>query len=286
MGAVFNRDKWLDWRTYYGTRELCREMAVKSKAIDDTLWDILEENVEGNLSLIEDGFVTEWIDKVLYGKYSGPVIVCGAGPSLFQNIEALKQKQAEGVPIIAVDRALKTLKENGIKPMLTVSVDPQMKVANFYKGSVGPDDMVAISLGVDMETAAQASNGRPMWFAPMHPVSPFWGWQYHSIGHHIATVRPGGVVGYSAVDIAIWCGFDLIVSIGNDFSWEYGDEESDKFYSAQEKIDLPEQKRFTIQPFLDAAGAFSWFPAWHPEVCFVDATDGIISGWNKQKFYQ
>jgi len=286
MGAKFDRDKWLDWHTYYDNIEQCKNAVKLAKANDDVLWDIVDDNISCNLSLIEDVFANDWIDEAMYGKYQGPVLVCGAGPSLPFYLPAVKEKYLEGVPVIAVDRAFRLLKANGIKPMLTVSVDPQMTVRRFYD-DIEPDDTVALSFGVNMSTTIKAMDSNILWFAPMHPVSPFWGLQYVNYGKKIATVRPGGVVGYSAVDIAIWCGFDMIVSIGNDFSWKYDDFSETVFFARGgfDFINLKEEKRFTIKPFQDAANTFSYFPHWHPEVEFIDASDGIIKGWKKQLFY-
>lgn len=92
--------------------------------------DLWVNNIDENMKIITND--ADWI-RSEYGKYEGPVIVCGAGPSLRQNMKWLIEQHENGIPIICVDRALATLKEKQIRPMMVVSLDAQSKVAGFYE---------------------------------------------------------------------------------------------------------------------------------------------------------
>ena len=61
-----------------------------------------------------------------------PCIVIGAGPSLYEEIDNIKILIEGGAKIIAVDIIFNFLKENGIKPDLTVSADLQGVCAEFF----------------------------------------------------------------------------------------------------------------------------------------------------------
>ena len=238
------------------------------------------ENLTENIDRVHDE--SDWIRSV-YGTATGPVIICGAGPSLSQNLGWLKAQVTDGVHVIAVDRALGLLKENGIRPNLTVSIDDQKVVREFYK-DFDEQDAVALSLVTHPTVAERTRIGKTMWFGIMDPFSPFWklaATQYGS--DDMQQVRTGGVVTYSAVDIAVWMGYNPIITIGNELSFKTRLEAyayfNNEFNYKNALRDAP-NNRFTILAFHVAAQCFNKLPELNPEVTFLDASDGIVA-WNK-----
>lgn len=62
-----------------------------------------------------------------------PFVIIAAGPSLDQNIEALKKAKKKAI-LVAVDRALPTLHKYGIQPDLTVTLDPVKNPKHLSEG--------------------------------------------------------------------------------------------------------------------------------------------------------
>lgn len=283
---MFDRDFWLDWQNWRVPPEYAQK--VLDQGVESAGWyGIWRHNIECNLTF--DG----WRDTLkpvtdLYGKYGGPVFVCGAGPSLVQNIPNLvKAVKEKGWPVIAVDRALIELKAAGIDPILTVSCDAQRKVRQFYDGVYEPCDKVALSLVCDPDLLDIVLPGDVYWFGALHPLCGFYRIVYKKHGREIAMVRTGTVVTFSAVDIALWMGFDPIMTIGNELSFGTR-EEADKYMGDNhEELQRHEQtQRLMIKSFADAAGDFTIFPYLHPDIGWVDLSEGLLeySGWQPGYF--
>lgn len=289
MAPTFDRSHWLNCDNYADTPEGLKRCAATTYEREQHLWDMMDANITDLFSQIEDGYYDpEWVDKAFYGKHEGPVIICGAGPSLLSDMDKIKHQYEENdCPIIAVDRSFRTLKENGIKPWLTVSVDPQMSVWNFYRDCVEEGDNIALNAVCDTSVFNEvASNGANIFlFGSLQPFSPFWDLARQEYGEHIATTRPGCIVTYSAVDIAVWAGFNPIVTIGNELCFDPAkDGELIKNYAENGGFIFHscDDGRLTIPPFMDAAHAFSFFPQWHPDIYFVEASGGLERGWLKE----
>ena len=78
------------------------------------------------------------------GVFSGkPAILVGAGPSLGKNVHLLQQAKGKAV-IISADTMVGYLLERGIDPDFVVSVDPQERTYEKYKGVDIPSDVALV----------------------------------------------------------------------------------------------------------------------------------------------
>jgi hypothetical protein len=247
-------------------------------------WDSWTENVDANFTKVKSE--SDWI-RSEYGKHEGPVIVCGAGPSLSRNSEWLKAQYDDGVPVIVVDRAFREVKRLGIKPLFVVSDDDQEIVQKFYC-DFEESDTAVLSLTTHPEVhKRRTSVGTTKWFGSMIPISAFWNMAATHYGSdEMQQVRCGAVVGYSAVDIAIWCGFEPIITLGNELSFKDKYEAFKYFNGATTKdtmlmtLEGQNKDKLTIPAFYAAAQCFNRLLDQNPEVTLLDASDGIIN-WPK-----
>ena len=214
-----------------------------------------------------------WIDN-LYGKSEGPVFVCGTGPSLYRDMEYLKRLFSLGAKFIAVDRAFPALMANGIVPHLVVTDDQQPQVAKYFKEYVSFSDTVFSPSLVTHPDVVKMFKGPITFHAPINPFSWFWQLAYQHFGRHIATNRASSVVTFSAVDIALWMGFNPIITIGNDGCFASMADLRKEVGDYPRVIELPDG-RATHDVFMNAAHGFGVLEKWHPEVRFIDLSDGI-----------
>lgn len=86
-------------------------------------------NKMGNMcDIIKQRSINQLIDKFNeLNKNGGTAIIVSAGPSLDKNVEDLKKAEGKAM-IIAVDTALKTVLRAGVRPDLTICVDPRKEI--------------------------------------------------------------------------------------------------------------------------------------------------------------
>ena len=216
----------------------------------------------------------------LFGAWRGPCLVAAAGPSLDSNLDAVREAQALGWRIIAVDKSFNTLKRAGVRPDITVTCDAGDGVAGLFdEDLVDGEDTIALCVishpGVYRKLEACACRV----FACINPFSAFWKYVQSQYSDDLHCLRPGYVVTFSAVDLAQWMGAGVVVTIGNELCWP-GIEDVAHLSRQKRLVQLPDG-RITIPAFERAARAFRFFPVHHPGVRFVDASDGIVRGWER-----
>lgn len=81
------------------------------------------------------------ISRVFGISHDVPIVVAGAGPSLFYDLENLKRFRNEFL-LISVDTALHVLTNSGIDPDLIYSVDPQALNSSYLEGYDGEGKIV------------------------------------------------------------------------------------------------------------------------------------------------
>ncbi len=286
LSNVFDRDKWLDMESY--AIPVSERQAIADGCHEDTLgwWNTWPQNIDHNMAHMDgtNGFISSE-----YGLASGPVIVCGAGPSLSRNIDYVRHIHDNfGVEVIACDRALRTLKEGGIRPSLTVAADASKRVVEFFDGCTDEQDVVALCLVTDPEVA-KSLKCPIYWYGLLNPFSGFWNLMRKKFGNEMACVRSGVVVGFNAVDIALWMGYSPIYTIGMELSFK-DREEADEYLKISPGKELgicPDSGRYWIEDFALAAKSFSTFPYFHSDIGFVDLSDGVLPyyGWIKGEPY-
>jgi hypothetical protein len=218
MGVTFNREYWLDPLNYRMDEAGIDAVREMNNTIDVSWWNVWTQNMDENWKRAEH---EPWVDTQLYGRVPPGMtaIVCGAGPSLKRHIKQLRMAQALNHSIIAVDAAYKTLKENGIKPILVVTVDGQPEVADMI-GNIDKDSYCALNIATHPKTAYVARKARRIWWGVLNPFSAFWDITRRRFGDRIACCRSGYIVTFTAVEIATWMGFDNIITVGNDLCYD------------------------------------------------------------------
>ena len=157
----------------------------------------------------------------LYGTWAGkPCVVCGAGPSLREQLGDLRALVGAGYRVIAVDSSHGVLKNAGINPDLTFSLDAQAVVADFFE-DVLPGECIALSLVTAPEVREKLQDCEiyDYGFVP-HGKRGFWSGVFPGrFSTRYACLPPAPVVTCAAVEAAIWLGCSQIVTVGNDLGW-------------------------------------------------------------------
>jgi hypothetical protein len=152
----------------------------------------------------------------LFGAFPGvPGIVISAGPSLDRNVEELAAVAGRAL-LIAVDTALRPLLSAGIRPDLVVAVDPSESNARHLRDLPDTGSTHLVAEGSVAPEAFREFGDRVFTFkvSDHHP----WPWLgQHGLGR--ATLKAWGSVATSAFDLAVECGCNPIVFIGQDLAY-------------------------------------------------------------------
>lgn len=211
----------------------------------------------------------------LYGSKSGSCLVCGAGPSL-SNGGILAEFQKRGIDIIATDRALKTVRDAGVKEFMSVSTECQPECGDFLEvAGVGDKCCLSVISNTDtleslLERGADVYN-----CAFMTPRSNFKEWVTKLYERDVSCVRTDYLVTFIAIDIAFWMGYNPIFCIGNDLSYDdpFSCYEDSCFRAIRE---LP-NGMWTFPMFEEAGRNFVQFCMWHPDHHFYDFSGGLMN---------
>lgn len=214
-----------------------------------------------------------------FGEWAGePCLVCGAGPSLQSNMEHVIEAARRGWRIVAADRAFEPLARAGVRPNFTLASDASPAVAAFFDPDLLREtDAFALCVIAHPDTFARLERCRRFPFACINPFSAFWTFVQKNYPEDLPCLRPGFVVTFSAVDLAQWMGCREVVTIGNELCWPSREAVEPRYRDAR-ILDLP-GGRATIPAFHRAARAFRFFPDFHPETRFADASGGLAEGW-------
>jgi hypothetical protein len=144
-----------------------------------------------------------------------PAVVVGAGPSLDDNLNDLRDLQDRAV-IISVDTALRPLLAAGIRPHLVVAVDPSELNARHLAGVEKVND-IWLAAEASLHPSAFGSFAGRTFLFKVGDHAP-WPW-LATLGVTRATVRAWGSVVTSAFDLAVRMQCDPIVFAGLDLSY-------------------------------------------------------------------
>lgn len=156
----------------------------------------------------------------LFGKFEGvPAVIVGAGPSLSKNIMWLHGARDRAV-VICVDTILPALDAEGIRPDITVTLDPQPEVERFFE-SVDTAGKTLVAPTIASPSALDAWKGEKVFynkFAPDVPVLQ----RIAQMNPDIGFLIPGGSVLSVGLDLAFRMEADPIAFIGQDLSYPPG----------------------------------------------------------------
>ncbi len=159
---------------------------------------------------------------------SKPVVVVAAGPSLDKNVDLLKNVE-DSITIIAVDTALRTLKQHGIDPHFVVSTDPtELNIRHFDELTLSPLSILAF----DPEVFHSIPNNWPgkRLFLNLKKTA-LTRWLEEVCGPY-DFIEKGGSVGHTAFFLAREMGADPIILVGLDLAFQPGGGETHASVSA------------------------------------------------------
>jgi hypothetical protein len=151
----------------------------------------------------------------LFGKARGmPVFIVGAGPSLDKTVAYLREVRGRGY-IIAVDSALATLLQQGIKPDFVASIDFTKHTLNYFKDI----DTRELSLIFDLEICPEVLGiFKGQKYAIHLPKKSVSEWVTSVVGDKGA-IEKGLSVSHSAALLAIRMEASEIILIGQDLAY-------------------------------------------------------------------
>ncbi|MDP8244195.1 MAG: DUF115 domain-containing protein [Candidatus Hinthialibacter antarcticus] len=173
---------------------------------------MIQENIIRNFPVMLKSPNVSTLRDLFAGK---PCYIIGAGPSLDQDIESIKQIGVNAV-IIAVDTAYKALCAAGTPPHIVVSTDPTALNAKHFEGvtDLGSTTLV-YSPSLYHEAAAQLQGTKvtiPMTSSKLLATLP-------ELSQGAADVKIGTNVGQTCFYLARYMGCAPIILIGLDFSF-------------------------------------------------------------------
>lgn len=156
----------------------------------------------------------------LYGILGGrPVAVVGAGPSLDNNVECLRD--FPGI-IIACDGAAIPLTARGINPDIVVAVDPRLSViSDMLDYDENQNQILALSVCVDPKIA-EVWRGKRLYFCTIHEGTQFHDRVLPELFPGMPGLQATGNVGNTAVQLAHGMGAGKVVLVGQDYGYTGG----------------------------------------------------------------
>lgn len=180
-------------------------------------------NVKKNLPLIRQWGGLGTVPPLLRGKR---IFITGAGPSMEKDILLLKKYQLRReIVIIAADMALKPLLAYGIRPAFVISCETIP--AAFFSG-VDTSDMHLLAFSCMSPVNLRSWKGRISfynWLIHRPGFDELW----ETAGLDLGFAATASIVITQAVSIALGCGPERLVLIGNDLGFRYG------FYARQSR---------------------------------------------------
>jgi hypothetical protein len=279
----FEASYWMDKKTYALSAAQEELICLDSERFNKQhpfQWS----NYEKNSRLInEDNILSK-----LSGACEGfPVLVIGAGNTMKQNLKMIRVSQKRFF-IIAIDRAVKTLKDYCIKPDIIFSCDDGERVGEFLS-CVDGEDTVAMNVTQHPDVVSMVNEKckKLLFYSGTNPFDKVDG-EIYKDNPALAFLRPGGVAGYAATDLGYWitCGKEnaargFVFLIGNEMGWfKLEDMKEDVgYYKGREllKTKLPDGTDFyTIHNFRESADRFIDFENYYNDCCFIDCSGGIV----------
>lgn len=165
-----------------------------------------------------------------------PAVVVAAGPSLEKNVQVLKKMKGKAF-IVAVDTALRYLAEEGIKPDLAVTVDPEKPIRLFESEAVR-NMLLAMDSSANYKAANLLSRHKVI-FSGGNYI--YYQKMFELVGREFFFLENGGSVATIAFSLLLEWGFQRIVLVGQDLALT-----TDKVHAGKDDVDLYKLDRAQI----------------------------------------
>ena len=142
-----------------------------------------------------------------------PVIIVSAGPSVKEELEGLKRAKNH-IPILAVDRIVDFLMENGVEPDAIFTIDAMYRKSLMEVQRV---EHIPLVLGTtSSQEITESHNGKKIWLANDTFLNSF----YSKFGKKIRRYEMGTTVSSMAFAAFIGHGYKEIILVGQDLSYD------------------------------------------------------------------
>ena len=152
-----------------------------------------------------------WIISFKNALKGKPAILVGAGPSLNEDIDLLKEASQKAL-LVCVDAALNPLLKHGIKPHIVTNLERTKGQEAFFQESACLKDTFFVFCPVVHPGTYEAYQG-PRIIANRYNEIPKW------LGLNTGVLPGGPLVGNFALNIAEYLGCDPIIMVGQDLSF-------------------------------------------------------------------
>jgi len=210
-----------------------------------------------------------------------PAIIVSAGPSLDKNIEELKTAKKKAF-IIVVDTALKATVRAGIKPDMTITIDPHKPLILFEDERIKELPMVVCILS--NTKVLEKHEGKKIYFGEDESY-------FESVcemyGKKMSRLETGGSVANNAFSLACFLGFKKIILIGQDLAYPGKKEHTKDAYDNEQEneIDFSKKKYVEVEDIFGnkvwTEGNMDAYRKWfemqiirYPQLKVIDATEG------------
>jgi len=207
-----------------------------------------------------------------------PAICVAAGPSLDKNIGDIKKAEGKAI-IMCVGTALKALLQNDIEPDIVVSMDGRKGAYRQFEDAEISNRMFLFSELGNQYRINKNWNGNQVFFTMKRNFS---GW-VENINGNYTSIRTGGTVAHSMVDLAYKMGANPIILAGQDLSYSKEKTHAKGTVYEDRKVknnDLIEadgvngDKVLTSKSFMTMLSYFNNYFAKRPDRKYIDATEG------------
>ncbi|SEM24465.1 Uncharacterized conserved protein [Butyrivibrio sp. ob235] len=208
-----------------------------------------------------------------------PAVIVAAGPSLGKNVHLLKELKHHAL-IISTDRALDTLKENGILPDAAISVDA-LKSSDFLNYAYEKNIPIICSYQLNID-AQKRPNGNLIFFDEISYEKKLLGRSFAE-----SSIDMGGNVAGAAYSVLRILGFKTIILIGQDLAYlgekHHADTKDDGMDEIEDVIEVPGYDGTPVKSngmWIKYRDFYERQIKMYPEVKIIDATEGgaLIQG--------
>lgn len=174
-----------------------------------------------------------------------PALVCGAGPSLADDLDSIRAFQSKGL-IIAVDTAVNVLLHGGVDPDIIVTVDPQavnrFYLEGYFDGTLTSERraFVLVDPTTSYLTLRMIPPERLLYAWTPFPLARL---LFDHLREDVGEIAFGGSVSTNAYDLALKLGCRRIFLAGQDLSFTGGQAHT-KGAVLEERLNLKEHRTF------------------------------------------
>jgi hypothetical protein len=172
-------------------------------------------NAAINYPVVSDGWGIRFLRKSATGI---PAVVVGIGPSLDDNMEALRYARERAL-LIATDAAVRPLLRHGIKPDLVVNYDARDEQATMWE-TIDTSDLTLVANSVTSPRTIAAWQGKIIFFNMLQLDDEFATNILPAMYPHLGDLPNMGTVGNGAIYMANEMGCSPILTIGMDLCYK------------------------------------------------------------------